>query len=369
MLCFITLKPTGLWGNGKMEYADAELLSKKFAYKCRLFDADTADVKMFQTGSDNLAMATNGYKTHIDLDKKWGEFKSNGGLSKINFPQNMYIAFMDELDWNIKAKQIELRNTKKKTQANLENADIRKLIDIDFTGSEFISTHPSQDSLKFYSAKASFNLEKNIIYAKGARIIKVADAALFPDSGNVTIYKKAELKTLDNCKIIANVQNKTHLIYNSKADITSRKMYVAQGTYDYINEEKQKFPIYLNKITVTKEIKTFGLGKIPATSNFKLNAAFDFIGNVKLNADTQYLLFNGSFKVNHVCENYSKRWVKFSSYINPLEIYIPISVQPEDSSGTNLANAFLSIQLSLIRKKLLQTNLCFLLQVLYILIR
>lgn len=352
---FITLRPTGMWGNGKMEYEDAEFLSKKYTFKCRMIDADTADVKMFQQGTDNLAMTTNGYKTHIDLDKKFGEFKSNGGVSKINFPINMYIAFMDELDWNIKTKQIELRNTKKKSNANLELVDLKKLIDIDFTGSEFISTHPKQDSLRFYSAKASYNLEKNIIYAKGARIIKVADAALFPDSGNVTIYKKAEIKTLENCKIIANVQNKLHLIYNSKADISSRKQYNAKGTYDYIDEDNKKFPIYLNKIAVTNEYKTFGLGKIPSSYNFKLNQAFDYIGNVKLNADTQYLLFNGSFRINHLCENHNKAWVKFNSYINPKEIYIPISAQPEDSTGANIANAFLmnkdSIYTAFLNKK------------------
>ena len=35
---------------------------------------------------------------YIDYDKRKGEFKSNGGGSKVEFPINMYICYMDEFE-------------------------------------------------------------------------------------------------------------------------------------------------------------------------------------------------------------------------------------------------------------------------------
>ena len=55
------------------------------------------------------------------------------------------------------------------------------------------------------------------------KIIKVADAAISPDKGDVTILKKAEMKPLINAQILANTTTKYHTIYNAFVNILSRK--------------------------------------------------------------------------------------------------------------------------------------------------
>ncbi|MFH0864730.1 MAG: hypothetical protein V1904_00945 [Bacteroidota bacterium] len=332
----IVLTPTSLTGTGTMVFNDAEMDAKLFKFKNRVFDSDTADFRLRSYDLSELAFSTYNYNAHIDFDERKGEFKSNGGSSKVEFPINQYICFMDEFDWFMDKEEIELANTKSQNTDSLNNLSIKELADIDLSGSEFISIHPAQDSLRFFSPRAKYNLKDNIIYAKDVKIIKIADAAIFPAKGDVTILKKAEMRPLIDAKILANTATKYHTMYDALVHITSRKNYTADGMYDYVASDTAVHPVYLGKIAVDTTLQTYGTGIISDTSKFELSPEFDFAGGVKLTANNEFLNFTGAFKINHECDTLYRNWIKFKSEINPNEIYIPISDSIKDVSGGKL---------------------------------
>ncbi len=337
----IDLTPIGLSGVGVMTFYDAELSSNLFKYKQHLFDADTSNLKLRDANSTKLAFNTFNYKSHIDFEKMKGEFKSNGGVSKIEFPINEYIAYMDEFDWDINQKELDLRNTKNMNIAKIDKMNIYELADADFTGSEFISTRPGQDSLRFFSAHAKFSLNDNIIHAKNVKIIKVADAAIYPKNGEVNIYKRAELERFKNAMLLANIETKYHVMYDFTANIYSRKNYTGKGKYDYVTETGDKEIINFDTVFVDKDFHTTAFSKIIDTTAFTLSPQYNYVGNVHLFAKDKLLTFDGSFKITSECVALSKSWVKFKSEINPKEIYIPISENPVDINNRKIFNALL----------------------------
>lgn len=358
----IVLQPSGLTGNGTMVFNDAEMDAKLFKFKNRVFDSDTADFRLRSYDLSELAFSTYNYKGHIDFDERKGEFKSNGGSSKVEFPINQYICFMDEFDWFMDKEEIELANTKSQKTDSLNNLSLKELADIDLSGSEFVSIHPDQDSLRFFSPRAKYNLKDNIIFAKDVKIIKVADAAIFPDQGSVTILKKAVMKPLINAKILANTATKYHTMYNALVNITSRKNYTADGMYDYVAADSSVFPVYLGKIAVDTTLQTYGTGIISDTAKFELSPEFDFVGGVKLTASNEFLNFSGAFKITHDCDTLYRPWIKFKADINPNEIYIPISDTIKDINGSKLeagimlANDSNAVYSAFLMKKLKSTD-------------
>lgn len=332
----ITLSPSELTGEGTMVFNDAEMDSRLFKFKQHVFDADTADFRLKTYDLSDLAFSTKNYKSHIDFVQRKGEFKSNGGGSKVEFPVNQYICFMDEFDWYMDKEEIELAVDVKDQQKQLEGKSLSEIADIDISGSEFISVHPDQDSLRFVSPRAKYNLRNNIIFAEGVKIIKVADAAIFPGDGLVTIYKKAQMETLKNAKVLANLVTRFHTLYNANINIASRKKYSGNAYYDYIDEAEAKQLIYFDVLDVDTTIQTYAKGVIKKESNFTLSPDFDYYGDVTLTASKEFLTFDGSSRIKHNCDSVSLYWLKFKSEINPREIYIPIPDNIADVDGTPL---------------------------------
>ncbi|MEI7663920.1 MAG: hypothetical protein WCK34_17060, partial [Bacteroidota bacterium] len=186
----LTLTPVILSGTGTVRIKDAEMDSKGFNFKRRTFDALIANFRIKSYDLADLTISTKNYQTHFDFDHRKGEFKSNVGISRVEFPLNKYICTMDRFDWLIDSEEILLYNEQSKKRI-ADSLSLAQLIDVAYTGSEFISVHPLQDSLKFFAARARYNLRTNVINAQEVKIIKVADAAIYPDSGKVVFMKDA----------------------------------------------------------------------------------------------------------------------------------------------------------------------------------
>jgi len=332
----VTLSPTDLTGRGTMVFNDAEMDSRLFKFKQHFFDADTADFRLKTYDLSDLAFSTKNYKSHIDFVKRKGEFKSNGGGSKVEFPVNQYICFMDEFDWYMDKEEIELAVDVSKQKKDLEGKTIKELADIDISGSEFISVHPDQDSLRFVSPRAKYNLRNNIIYAQDVKIIKVADAAIFPGDGNVTIYKKAQMETLKNAQILANMVTRFHTMYNANINILSRKKYQGEAYYDYIDETEKKQLIFFDAVGVDTTVQTYAKGSIRKEKNFTLSPDFDYNGNITLTASKEFLKFDGATRIKQSCDTNKVYWLKFNADLNPKEIYIPIPEAIKDENNTPL---------------------------------
>jgi len=325
----LSMTPKQLLGSGTADFSNAKLDAKLVKFKSNSFDSDTANFSLKALDIASLAFATDNVNARIDFDKRLGEFKSNGKGSIVKFPVNQYICFMDNFKWFMDDSQIELGSSKKVASSAKE--------DLDLEGPEFISVHPSQDSLRFQAPSAKYDLKKYVITAKDVKYINVADARIYPEKGDVIIDKDAVMRTFTNAKIVANSITKYHNLYNCTVNLFARKNYKGSGFYDYVDEIKTKQTFYFSNVSVDTTFQTFAETNIPDSSKFRLSPNFEYKGKVKLKATANYLVFDGAARISHDCAAIPKTWFKFESEINPNSIYIPIAKDPLDAVGKPIA--------------------------------
>ena len=330
------LTPGGLSGSGTVRVEDAEMDSKGFSFQQHTFDALIANFRIKSYDLNALAISTQNYRTHFDFEERRGEFRSNLGISKMEFPINKYICSMDRFDWMIDYEEIVLTNEENQRYAIPDNLSLSQLIDVGYTGTEFISVHPKQDSLRFFALRARFNIRTNVINAEEVKIIKVADAAIYPDSGKVEILKNAEMRQLTNANIIANTSTREHSFYDASVKILGRKRYTGSGTYDYIDRIGSHQQISFDKISVDTSGNTVGTGMISDSADFMLSPELAYTGSVKLDAPIKALTFTGAFKPKVECYNLGTNWVKFSARVDPDHVKLPVSDPPQNRSSEKL---------------------------------
>lgn len=319
-----------LTGNGKLDFSGATMSAGLMKFQNMKVLSDTASFSLKALETAQFAFSTKNVNAIVDFEKRTGDFASNGKGTIVEFPVNQYICYMDNFKWNMDKGDIEL-----------SSRDAQKPKDdrmLELSGPEFISTNPKQDSLRFNAPKAKFDFQKYIITAQDVAWINVADAKIYPDSGKVTILKQAEMKTLSNSKIIANSITAYHTIYNANTNIFGRKSYAASGYYDYVDEMKNKQPIYFANIKVDTTFQTIADAEIKDTTRFMLSPNYEFHGKVSLAANNQFLTFTGVTRITHACAQLAagKTWFKFSSQIDPEKILIPITEKLEDEKGNDL---------------------------------
>jgi hypothetical protein len=333
----LSLTPHGLNGDGTIRIKDAEMDSRLFFFRQHVFDANIANFRIKAYNLADLSISTKNYQTHFDFDTRKGEFKSNVGISRVEFPFNQYVCSMDRFDWLIDHEEIALFNEHSQKLAIADTMSPSRLIDFDFGGSEFISVRPDQDSLRFFAFSARYNLKSNIIYCQDVRIVKVADAAIFPDSGKVCIQKTAKLRPLSRALMVANTTSKYHSFYNSEVTINSRKRYVAAGNYDYIDPNGKHEQIRFNRISQDTTGETYAKGSIPDSSDFRLNPEIAYTGDVIIRAGRKELEFDGGFHPLTECFPNNPSWVQFKSTISPSNVQIPLVDPLHDQNHERLS--------------------------------
>ncbi|MFH0895888.1 MAG: hypothetical protein V2A54_15750 [Bacteroidota bacterium] len=325
----LDLTPNYLAGNGRMEFPNADIESKKFVYKKTVFDADTSDFKMKSYDLSQLSLITLNYKAHIDMKERKGEFKSNDEMSRIEFPINQYIAFMDMFTWYMDKEEIDLSSTKQNLVVN-NNPGTTDYSDLNLQGSKFVSIHPAQDSLRFYAPVAKYSIKNNIIYAKDVKFINVADAAIIPQDGVITVLKHAEMETLENAKIVANTATQFHNFYDATVNIYGRKKFLASGSCDFIDENKKVQGVFFEKITADSSAQTYATANIDEPKHFMLSPNFEFYGGTRIIASQKNWTFNGNARIVHGCADLRKSFIQFKASIDQNEIYIPIAQSIKD---------------------------------------
>jgi len=315
----LDLTPNDLTGAGLFAFDKAELESEHFEFKFSGFHSDTADFRLKSNVSsfEGFQFKTNNVEADVDFTKRKGDFVSNDGTSMMEFPANQYVAFMDRFTWYMDQEAFELSGGKTTKGSSAG--------DMQFEGSRFISMHPDQDSLEFYSPAARYDLKNSIIDARQIEFIQVADALIYPDSGQITVLRKAKMKTLKNCQIVANAITKYHKIDSATVDIFARKDYFGTGLYNYKDAAGGKQQIRFNSVNVDSSYQTYAKGSISDDRGFTLSPYFEYKGDVRLEASNKDLTFSGYSRLRHQCyEAIPLEWFRFKAAIDPNEIYIPI---------------------------------------------
>lgn len=334
------LSPTGLKAQGELTFGQAEMLSDYFSFDEQSFDADTAMFSLYTAIGRKKAFMADNYNARIDFSDRTGNFRYVNESSNLSFPFNQYMSTLDEANWLMDEDVIHLNNNRIERLFGLENLNFEQLIHVDLSGSLFVSTHPEQDSLAFFCLEADYDLKAYAIRARDVKIIRVADAAVFPDDGLVTIFEEARMETLKSATIIANTQTLYHTFAEAEVNIFSRNHYQANGMYTYedLNGEKQSF--LMSSIGANDQGVTTAIGLIEETNDFYLSPYFRFTGQVKLLADRMHLGFAGGFQPVYTCRDERDAWIAFDTIIDPKNVVLPVSRNAQDVGGNRLQTGY-----------------------------
>lgn len=342
----INISPAGITGSGNLQFDDGNLSSRVFSFNATESLTDTADFSIKIPGQSENIFSGKDFKVKMNHVTGKGEFQSNGGINKVEFPINRYIGFVEKFDWFPREKLLKLSSSK--TPDNEEHS-----------GAKYVSVHPRQDSLYYISPLLNYNYANNIMNASGVQYLKVADALIYPDQGNLTVEAGANMRTLEKSVIIANRNSQLHKFYDAGTLVESRKKYNAKGYYDYVDKNSNIQKVLFEKVEVDPAGQTIAKGKIVEPDAFTLSPYFEYQGDVSLSANNPYMFFKGGARIVHDCGAVPKTWLAFESEIKPDSVYIPVTDNPMNLnkdrifSGSLVANDSIHIYPSFIsfRKK------------------
>ncbi len=287
------LSPDGYSADGKMRFGLTEFDSDHFALDSRTFVADSAQFLLYSADTTNIAFAATNYRANVDFDAQKVKYDYLDQTSNLDFPMNQYICSLKEAEWDMASNSLHLYNPVESFGDYATATTHEELLAVHNNASKFISLVPEQDSLQFYSMSAEYDMTNYVIHAHDVKIIRVADAAVFPYMHDVDINAESKLEPV-NGDLLADTLNQYHLFKDAVVNIHSRNYYDAQGTWDYTNADGVSTPIRMDTIVPVDGI-THGYAHIADVAEFKLNTQFGFQGRLTLDATEQLGYFDGKF--------------------------------------------------------------------------
>ncbi len=330
------LNPSELKASGELSFGQVNMKSDYLDFNYSSFRADTSDFTLLTALQGEPAFVAERYNALVDFEQRETIFESTGQLSTLSFPFNNYICTLDEAKWLMDEDKIDIRNTTFDQQFDIDALSRNELIDFELIGSDFISTHPDQDSLSFFSLQASYDIKTYAIEANNVKVIKTADVAVFPDLGFVRVLEGARMETLKNAYIIADRSNRKHHFSDADVTIFGRNTYEASGSYLYIDSDDNRYPIAFTAIFPDENGITRATGLISKEDQFRLGENFKYAGKAFLKANQPLLEFEGAFQLDYLCDETALPWVNFRSEVDAKNIRIPLDSLVMDENGKEL---------------------------------
>ncbi|PID93578.1 MAG: hypothetical protein CSA95_06590 [Bacteroidetes bacterium] len=331
----LTYSPHYLLGDGHIAFGEAQMCSQRFDFRADRFITDSTTFELAAPGSEDLALSTHVYRSIIDFSSGTGLFRTQGKGSVVTFPVNKFACFMDEFDWDMEQNDVVLRNNIAMKMEGLDTLSFAQIMDVDFSGSEFVSLHPEQDSLRFFCLNANYDLKEKLISAKDVKLIRVGNGAIFPGSGVVKIYSNAELSPLTDAVIITDSLHKYHALYDVDVIVEGKYRMSGTGSYDYRDVSDKPHKIRFETLSIDSLGVISAKTRIPENRPFPVSPMVDFSGDITLSGDHEFLNFDGGFRLRQDCYE-DDTWVKLNRRVDPSSVTIPSHDSLVDVKGDSV---------------------------------
>ena len=328
------LSPEGYVAEGKLNFGLTEFNSDYFAFDSRTFVADSADFMLYSSDSATVAFSATNYRANVNFNNQKVQYDYLDENSNLDFPMNHFVCSLKEAEWDMATNSLHVYNPVESFGAYATATTHEDLLAIHGNASKFISLVPEQDSLQFYSMSAEYDMTNYVIHAHDVKIIRVADAAVFPYDHDVDIDAESKLRPV-NGELLADTLNGYHLFKNALVNIYSRNHYDAKGYWDYTNAEGISTPIRVDTIIPVDGV-THGYANITDSSEFRLSPQYAFQGKLTLASTEQFGFFDGDFALVAFEGTSSKptfdtlsslnHWFAASTPIDPDAIRIPVDM-------------------------------------------
>ena len=315
----LVLTPQKLSSSGTFNYTNSEITSASFIFTPNKLLSDTANIRIKSNVDGVYAFVAPKINLDLDVKKDIMTGESTQSSFRIQFPVNKYLTSQRKFTWNIPQQKIELSKGKLQTDKDLY----------------MLSTDSKQDSLKFTSLNSTYDINTFTLFAHKVPFIPVADARIYPDSNEVTLFKNAEMKSLQKAEIKVDTVHYYHRIYNAYVNVFGKYKYTGYGTYDYVDKYKKKQPIFFYQIRVDETRRTFAKGKIADTTDFYISPYFKYHGNIELNGNIKEMSYDGFILPYHKIAKARTTWFAVQNRINPDSVIFNI-YEPKDQNGKNL---------------------------------
>ncbi len=368
-----TLTPEGYSADGKMRFGNTEFDSDHFAMDSRTFVADSANFLLYSSDSTTVAFAATNYKADVDFDSQKVQYEYLDTNSNLDFPMNQFVCSLHEAEWDMASNMLRVYNPVETFGEYATATTHEELLAIHNNASKFISLVPEHDSLQFYSMSAEYDMANYLIHAHDVKIIRVADAAVFPYDHDVVIDSASRLQPFTG-ELLADTLNMNHLFKDAEVTIRSRMDYQAHGYWDYVASDGNRTPIYFDDIAPVNGI-TNAYATLVDSLDFELSPQFGFQGELALKATQRDGFFDGHFALldfqatevqpfeaqltdtialGAVCDSLRvnpsalpmlrdtlpalNHWFASSTYINPESISIPVDMKTIREEDPNMCN-------------------------------
>ncbi|MBL7811560.1 MAG: hypothetical protein JNL57_05005 [Bacteroidetes bacterium] len=313
----LTQTPVNLKGNGTLSWNEAKFASQEMTFGPNKTSAEKASLKIYAADSTKIAFETDDVKGNLDFDKRQGVFTTNKKDAMTKFPFNMYVTNLNDYKWNMDPKTIE---------AKMGPAMVG-------TTPYWLSTNPTQDSLRFEGKKGIYDLNQYTLQVEQIPYIDIADSRVFLKNGKVTIRENANMDQVDSAKIIANRIDKFHEIYNLTAKIYGKNKLRGKGNYQYVNKLGNRQEFFLDSVIVNRDKKVEGWGRIDETQNFTLDTKIGYKGFAQILSTEKNIQFTGYVKPLHTFKNVLPSvWLRYNDRVDPKNVVINVR-DPRDKDN------------------------------------
>lgn len=311
--------PAQLSGNGALSWDNAVLNSSDVRFAPVLADAKVSAIRIGDVDAGMISFVSTNVKSHIDFEKRTGDFRANELGHVTQMPFNQFTSTMDDFKWDMDRKTILMTSTgRMKTE--------------DYV---FRSTNPGQDGLNFVSTKALFDMKDGTIYAEEIPHIDIADSRVFPFEGKAVIEKDAYIRPLENSKLLAGRDNKFHELNKCRITVLGRNSLAGSGYYEYIDKHKSGQIIFFDKMRVLRDTTVQALGFMSDSLKFTVSPKIAYKGGIELNSTNKFLAFNGYVLPLHTFKDYPSTWFRYSDRQDPNNIIIHAS-EPKNEDRKNI---------------------------------
>ncbi len=305
----LTINNKGVFASGQLDIYNSKILSNSFDFKDKKFLSRFSDFLLY---SDNkLKSSISGEELNIDFDLSINEVylkPEHEGFASFSFPYSEIKTSITEGIWDLD-NQLFIMEKKPKT---------------DLSNSYFYSTNKSLDSLYFFGEKAIYDIESRQLNVSGTPNIKVADAYIIPDEGEVRILEESKIEKLTNATIILDTLDERHYFYKSDVNIFSKNKFSAEGIYKYVNYNEDTFNILFNSFEtiarntdLDKNYTTLSSGQVNENNPIVIDPGFDYKGKVQLYADKKDLIFDGQVSPSITRNIKNRSWVEYQGKFFP----------------------------------------------------
>ncbi|RDC66398.1 hypothetical protein [Adhaeribacter pallidiroseus] len=219
--------PKGFAGDGELESADAKVTSPEIHFSRTSFTGQHATFEAKSKTPDKPVVQATDVKLDFNLKDGYATFSpEKAGFASTAFPFAQFKTSLSGGKYDFKKKLVTLNQPKGVTADK----------------AYFISTNPDHGNLKFNAASGTYDITKQTLQIGGVPFIASADAHIVPDSGQVFVNEKSDLRPFKQATVIDTV-NKYHKLYQGEIDVISRTEYRGKATMDYVNAGSETFKL------------------------------------------------------------------------------------------------------------------------------